>query len=44
MNRSILGFATLLVAALVIGTAFGIRLGYDPRRPTARDLDDGNPG
>ncbi|MCO5107594.1 MAG: DUF1772 domain-containing protein [Burkholderiaceae bacterium] len=30
MNRSILGFANLLVAALVIGTAFGIWLGYDP--------------
>jgi hypothetical protein len=31
MNRSILGFANLLLAALVIGTAFGIWLGYDPR-------------
>jgi hypothetical protein len=30
MNRSILGFANLLLAALVIGTTFGIWLGYDP--------------
>ncbi|MEZ5605177.1 MAG: hypothetical protein R3E41_13495, partial [Burkholderiaceae bacterium] len=30
MNRSILGFANLLLAALVIGTVFGIWLGYDP--------------
>jgi hypothetical protein len=30
MNRSILGFAKLLLAALVIGTVFGIWLGYDP--------------
>lgn len=30
MNRSFLGFANLLLAALVIGTTFGIWLGYDP--------------
>lgn len=30
MNRSMLGFLNLLLAALVIGTTFGIWLGYDP--------------
>ena len=30
MNRSIVGFLNLLLAALVIGTTFGVWLGYDP--------------
>ena len=35
MNRSILGFLNLLLGALVIGTTFGIWLGYDPADLTA---------